>query len=538
MELNNDVNSIPFRPISANFSGLQGLRAQKSRPQSANKGIIMLPRARVKIENRPKPKKNFLSREELTEKLLYFKNQANLLREENIRLKTKVKFLEKDLKKEEPESDKSHLVFSLKTQIKELQKNLENKECEIADLKKTSRVTKFQEIETEMKMYVDECTRLRRMLQETLYQLSMGVVSEDMEQKYILQCIQIKTLKKDYKELAKLTEDPNLQKNKSKKELLILKLKKKFISTKEENIRVSEDNQRLLQEIKFLRNNLRCPNCGYVFEKSENKDVSTIAWDIWQAIEHRRLTLESAWKSITTDSSSELSLDQFKQSLEKLGLFLNQNEAQYFFPGPSNTINFELFSEILQKLRPADLITYQDVKETILHLSYRLQVRRYEFEQISALFFPETRLYYQIEVYGALQQEPVLFTDIQAEVFTKFLFGSCEALMNEECSARIIELIDPWQVLTEQEETQYDQELKKIVQDLGDKLLASFEAKDSVNTGFISFENFCEVLNSFQVQIDSTMVQYLTLLFYTDQFEFNLVPYKNFYQAYISHTNP
>ena len=536
MENNTEIKAIPFRPISAKFSGLQVLRNSKTRPQSAvsKAMMMMMPRSKTKNEHKPKLKKNFLSREELTEKLLYFQGSTNSLKEENLRLKTRIKFLERDLKRDESDTDKSHLVVNLKTQIKELQKIIENRDIEIADLKKTARITKVQELEVEMKMYVDECTRLRRMLQESLYQLFMGVLPQDIQQKYIQQSLQLKALKKDYKDLAKLSEDPTITRNRSRKEISLVKLKKNLINTKEENMRMNEDNQRLIQELNSLRSNLRCPSCGYIFEETEYKDVNTIVWDIWQAIEHRKLTIDDAWNIINHNNYPDIPSDHFKQSLEKLGLFLSDQEISYFFPNDSESINFESFQDIIQKLRPAELICYQDMKEILAHLSYRLQVRRYEFEQIPALLFPEPRPYYQMEIYAQLQQEPICLSDIQAEMLTKFLYGSSQALTPEECTARLYELIDPWQVLSEQEESSYDQELRKIVLDIGEELLEKLKISDTDNTGFITLERFFDTFKLFNVEISRDIMNYLTLLFYSDQFEFNLVPYKNFYQGYSS----
>lgn len=535
------TENLPFRPISAKFSGLQALRPYKPRPQTAAyKGATMLPRSRTKHENkleRPKGKKSFLSREELTEQLISFKGQTNLLKEENVKLRTRVKFLERDSKKDEGESEKSHLVSSLKGQIKELQKIIEGRDGEIQDLKKVSRVTKVQEIEVEMKMYVDECTRLRRMLQETMNQLFLGVLPQETQQKYIEMSLQLKALKKDYKELLSINEDPGLSKSKTRKRLSLVKIKKSLINTKEENLRVNEDNQRLLQELSSLRNNLRCPNCGFLFEETDCKDVNTIVWDIWQAVEHRRLTLAQVWTLLNPEDFPEISPDYLKIGLEQLGLFLNETETLYFFPNTEKNINFEQFSEILHKLRPTEIVSYSEVTEILMHFSYRLQVRRYEYEQVPMLFFPDAKFYNQMEVYTILQQDPIAFTEIQAEMFTKFLFGSSEALSNDECSARVYQLIDPWQVLTEQEELKYDQKLKQQVQGIGEDLIKKFRELDNEDSGFITLENFYNTFAELGLDIDNTMKQYLSLLFYTDQLEFNLVPYKNFYQAYTSQSN-
>jgi len=60
------------------------------------------------------------------------------------------------------------LTLNLKKKIKELQQEalLKHEECEA--LKKNIKNTKIAEIEVEMKMYMDECTRLRHQLEEVI----------------------------------------------------------------------------------------------------------------------------------------------------------------------------------------------------------------------------------------------------------------------------------------------------------------------------------------------------------------------------------
>lgn len=62
----------------------------------------------------------------------------------------------------------THLTNSLKRNVKDLKSQLHIKETECQQLKKNLKATKISEIEVEMKIYVDECTRLRHMLEEVL----------------------------------------------------------------------------------------------------------------------------------------------------------------------------------------------------------------------------------------------------------------------------------------------------------------------------------------------------------------------------------
>jgi hypothetical protein len=62
----------------------------------------------------------------------------------------------------------SHLTNNLKRKIRELQGDLSTKSNEVEALKRHIKSTKFAEIEVEMKLYMDECARLRAQLEEVI----------------------------------------------------------------------------------------------------------------------------------------------------------------------------------------------------------------------------------------------------------------------------------------------------------------------------------------------------------------------------------
>jgi hypothetical protein len=103
----------------------------------------------------------------------------------------------------------SYLVTSLKKQVKDLRNEKSSKEEELINLKKKTKVTKLQEMEVEIKMYIDECTRLRHLLEEVIQQKSM-VGQEDInmiEQKLNQQNNMLRISKQENMQL--------MQKNKS-----------------------------------------------------------------------------------------------------------------------------------------------------------------------------------------------------------------------------------------------------------------------------------------------------------------------------------
>jgi hypothetical protein len=62
----------------------------------------------------------------------------------------------------------SHLSLNLKRKIRDMQTEITSKQDEVDALKRNIKNTKIAEIEVEMKMYMDECTRLRHQLEEVI----------------------------------------------------------------------------------------------------------------------------------------------------------------------------------------------------------------------------------------------------------------------------------------------------------------------------------------------------------------------------------
>ena len=140
--------------------------------------------------SRMRPRVIRQERERLYDDALREKMVANMLKDENVKLKTKVHILESELLKKERLVDdlllqqdsyqagaaksgqkiklESHLAASLKKKIRELQSTVSTKQSEVEALKRHIKSTRFAEIEIEMKLYIDECSRLRQQLEEVI----------------------------------------------------------------------------------------------------------------------------------------------------------------------------------------------------------------------------------------------------------------------------------------------------------------------------------------------------------------------------------
>ena len=128
------------------------------------------------------------------------KMTTNNLADENMRLRTKVQIVQQELQKKERVIDdlvttqkestyigiaspkpsyttrmsmpgktiETHLVINLKRKIRDLQTELAQKDEEIEALKKNIKFTRASEMEVEVKMYMDECVRIRQQLEEVI----------------------------------------------------------------------------------------------------------------------------------------------------------------------------------------------------------------------------------------------------------------------------------------------------------------------------------------------------------------------------------
>lgn len=183
-------------------------------------GVLALPEM-----NRTIPKIFHQDKERLYDEAMKLKVNNNAVRDENLRLKTRLKVLENELQKKDRLLDEfsyqpqenvvgtkdgkgkseTHLTNALKRQVKELKMEVAAKDEENQKLRRNIKATKLHEFEVEMKMYVDECTRLRHMLEEVVRSKDPLADPEELaniEEHFQQQNILIQNIKQENAELA------------------------------------------------------------------------------------------------------------------------------------------------------------------------------------------------------------------------------------------------------------------------------------------------------------------------------------------------
>jgi len=140
-------------------------------------------------------KKNCYDKEILHDESLKLKLNVNSLKDENIKLRTQLLNANEEIKKNERDIEKickeinnsnntnlklvfptnSHLILGLKRQIKDLKLELKEKDDRINNLSKNLKVSKAQELESQLIAMNEECIRLKQIIDEMKKSPSMNL---------------------------------------------------------------------------------------------------------------------------------------------------------------------------------------------------------------------------------------------------------------------------------------------------------------------------------------------------------------------------
>jgi len=147
-------------------------------------------------------------------------------------------------------SKNNHLANALKKQVRETRDEIRNKEKEMKKLMKSLKVTRIQEMEVEIKMFADECTRLKHIIEEVANQKAASYTPEDVvafENKIAQQDAFIAGITQDNTEIAHEIEKK--EKEVAKWNNVITKLKKK-LGKFESEVKENAKNRKQLNETK------------------------------------------------------------------------------------------------------------------------------------------------------------------------------------------------------------------------------------------------------------------------------------------------
>ena len=206
-------------------------------------------------------------KEKLYEENLELKQKNNSLNDKNLKLKTKLFQLEKELNRKdensEPNKSSSHLLTNLKQIVKDLKQQLNEKNIEVETCRKNLKNSKVQELETEVKVFSDECTRLRHYLSELLKAQGSSIeVSSQVLEKNISSSIANEAVKKENFELAGKIEELRQE-----KESLLIRLQEKNKAKKRNEVNPKAEINKLKSLIDKINKE------KYEIEMNKNQEI-------------------------------------------------------------------------------------------------------------------------------------------------------------------------------------------------------------------------------------------------------------------------
>ena len=529
-----------LRPHSVRILELQALR--KNRPYSAaNRGLGSANRYSKgrKEADRARPKLSQYRKEDLYDERMTLKSKANQLEEENLRLKTRIKFLEKEAKREET-VDENSLLAVFKAQAKDLKTKLDEKEAELRDLKQSIKVTRATEVQVELKAYMDECTRLRRIAEESAQQLAMGVAPMDLQQRYLQLVVDYKALSREYRMVGGNGEEGKGRKAGPKEQNSRANNAAVF-ELREENVLLKDQNRSLMGELGRLQQIMVCPNCQHPLASSGQsvgemqRPVSLLFHLLWARMKEVGADVQSLWHRLDSEMAGVLRPQEIEDGFAQLGIQLSANELTEIMvemnPEQGTRVHFSQFEKTLLKhsLDPESLPS--ELIQSLSTLSWQCQVARVHREEIPGLLTTGTECSRK-ELVEAFQQVPFSLQLEAAEAIAGFLLHG-EDRMNCHMVSVWMELLLPeWIVFTEEEETELDRQLMQLFRGKYDQFLELCKPYDPTSQQFIPFTDFLSVCASLSITLEGPLLAYLQVEFYSETKDTAKVPYQSVAQLY------
>ena len=181
------------------------------------------------VLQRLKPEYIYHDKEHLYEQAKKLKESMDGIRERNLNLKTRISQYEHNIERKnkaihdlldqisvgQPSvltelSKPKHLAAALKNQIKESRELVKSKDDELNRLKSSVKVTRVQEIEVELKMFEDECTRLKNIIDSLEKQQTEKYSEKDVaayNAKISQLSLFLNKLKQENKEIEKIDQE-------------------------------------------------------------------------------------------------------------------------------------------------------------------------------------------------------------------------------------------------------------------------------------------------------------------------------------------
>ena len=323
----------------------------------------------IPLLSKLKPTKITIEKEKLYIDNMELKVKTNELKELLIKYKSKITHLERELQKKEEfntstnMSSSSYLVKLLKQNIKNLKLQIQNKDQELEKQKQNMKLSKYVELELEVKAYMDECTRLRHYLEEVLKEKE-----EDETDKVINQSFDTKTqnllkiIEDNNKEIQKLKEklknDAAIKTKSPKYQEEFSKATKEFENFKKE---YNQKEKKFLEDIEKLKTKANDNQKLLSVEKIKLEESNLLIENLYKEL-----------KSLRQKKKSKISPPKCLRILNEIIISLKLTLFEYLSKLSSQNKSFIDTKDIINSLKIHDnTITDDDIKAIMNYIKYQ-----------------------------------------------------------------------------------------------------------------------------------------------------------------------
>ena len=180
------------------------------------------------------------------------------------------------------------------------------------------------------------------------------------------------------------------------------------------------------------------------------------------------------------------------------------------------------------------------------HISIRCQLHRLQRDKVATVILGKDSTVSVKDIKERLSNPPIdLKSPLEVQLLVLFLLGKPltnnnlstsydSSLLNPALAeSNLLSKLSPWEIFTEENEAEFDALTAKALTPVASDFQILCETKDSGNTGTVSIETFCEILQSLKVEFSERHLHYLSLLFYSQDQMLEVVPYVGLISAYV-----
>lgn len=194
----------------------------------------------------------------------------------------------------------------------------------------------------------------------------------------------------------------------------------------------------------------------------------------------------------------------------------------------------ELVGQLQAELKAKTIPLHSELTATLRHVALRMQLHRLSKTDLSVSLFGQHLVDVPLsrsDLQKAFARAPFKFRPEESSGLAQFLLDSGSSTPTG-LLAKLQGHLEDWEVFSKADEEEFDRQLSLLIPKNKDALKDSCKAHDLHNTGLVTAQRFTQSLQRLHIEFPHSLLQYVSLLFYSHSQQLDTVPYRSFIKAY------